>query len=282
MSKVACPKCFKVFDSEIEYEIIHWPHSHYGPVPAPLTQPAPASNLEEAPSVAPVEEPQTAEPEAEAYSLSASKAGLGELSPVLKDAFGNIIDGFHRKGENADWREEILPWIDTPEKLEAARLAVNFNRRKMAPEEIKERVTFLVGKGLKPEEIAKTTGISERTIRKYTPQEFKNPTYVAMAIQSNAARVPRTVNLTEQETKSPITTPATAEIPVQPESVEPRGFISSDELTIAGTPKEIPIKAPTPELLLTGFEVECPECHKKLLINHKERLDGKAVHIIEG
>jgi ParB/RepB/Spo0J family partition protein len=51
--------------------------------------------------------------------------------------------------------------------------------------------------------------------------------------------------------------------------------------TLAGPPKEEP-KAPEPEPLLTGFEVECPECHKKLLINHKEWPDGKIVHVIEG
>jgi hypothetical protein len=44
MSKTACPKCHKVFDSEIEYRI-HWSHNHYGSAPAPLTQPTPASNL---------------------------------------------------------------------------------------------------------------------------------------------------------------------------------------------------------------------------------------------
>ena len=109
------------------------------------------------------------------YSLASSKEGLGELVPVLVDKFGNIIDGFHRKGENANWREEVLPWIDTPEKLEAARLAVNFNRRQMAPEEIKERVTFLIGKDIKPDEISKLTGISKSTIYKYMPQEAKNP-----------------------------------------------------------------------------------------------------------
>jgi hypothetical protein len=116
----------------------------------------------------------------EGYSLIASKEGLGELVPVIKDKFGNIIDGFHRKGENQNWREEILPWIDTPEKLEAARLAVNFNRRKMAPEEIRERIVYLLKSGMKADEIVKLTGVSLRTIQRYTPQEFKNQAAVEM------------------------------------------------------------------------------------------------------
>lgn len=33
------------------------------------------------------------------YSISQSRAFLGELYSVLLDAKGNIIDGFHRKGE---------------------------------------------------------------------------------------------------------------------------------------------------------------------------------------
>src|SRR3989337_2338230 len=107
--------------------------------------------------------------EKENYSLAASKAGLGELVPILKDKFGNIIDGFHRKGENQNWREETAGWIDTPEKLEAARLAVNFARRRMAPEEISERVGNLVKAGMKAEEIAELTGMSVRTVYKYMP-----------------------------------------------------------------------------------------------------------------
>jgi len=122
------------------------------------------------------------------YSLASSKEGLGELVPVLVDKFGNIIDGFHRKGENANWREEVLPWIDTPEKLEAARLAVNFDRRQMAPEEIKERVTFLIGKGMRSEEISKLTGISKTTIYKYMPQDAKNPKRVEAGKASGEAR----------------------------------------------------------------------------------------------
>ncbi len=115
----------------------------------------------------------------EGYSLAASGEGLGELYPVLKDAHGNVIDGFHRLGEKPDWHTETRPQIDTPVKLQLAMLAANFNRRNMAPEEITQRITFLVKAGLKPEEIAKITGISERTIHKYTPQDLKDAKKIA-------------------------------------------------------------------------------------------------------
>jgi predicted transcriptional regulator len=163
MGNINCPLCPKAFDSDFEFRV-HWQHSHFGPVPAAKKVAIDASP----PAVVVVEE---SGPE---YALATSKQGLGELCPVLKDKFGNIIDGFHRKGENAAWREETLEWIDTPEKLEAARLAVNFARRKMASEEIRERITHLIKSGLKVEEIAKLTGITPKTVYKYMPQEAKN------------------------------------------------------------------------------------------------------------
>jgi hypothetical protein len=168
LGKVTCLKCSRVFDSEIEYRI-HYSHNHPGAI---------ALARMDLPRVNPVTfEPKDQIEEHESgpeYALATSKEGLGELCPVLKDHFGNIIDGFHRKGENAAWREETLDWIDTPEKLEAARLAVNFARRRMAPEEIKERVTYLVGKAkMSTEQIAKLTGIAERTVRKYMPQAYR-------------------------------------------------------------------------------------------------------------
>jgi hypothetical protein len=92
----------------------------------------------------------------------------------LKDAFGNIIDGFHRKGENASWHELAVPHIDTPIKLELARLAVNFARRRVPPEELKQRIKFLMENGLKPDEIVSKTGIGKTTIYKYAPQELKD------------------------------------------------------------------------------------------------------------
>jgi len=172
MGKVACPKCHKVFDSEIEYRILHWPHNHPGPVPAPLTQQTlEETKVEEVEKVEAVEKPKDEEAP---YSLATSGEGLGELYPVLKDAYGNVIDGFHRLGENPNWHAEVRPQIDTPVKLQLAMLAANFNRRKVSPEEITQRITFLVKAGLKPEEIAKTTGIRKTTIYKYMPQEFKD------------------------------------------------------------------------------------------------------------
>lgn len=221
MGKAACPKCRKVFDSEIEYRV-HWSHNHPGSSPAPLTQPTlatPLSSTEDpyTPVDASVRAPidTTSQTQAEeAYSLSASKAGLGELSPVLKDAFGNIIDGFHRKGENANWHEVTVSSIDNPVKLELARLAVNFCRRKVQPEELRERITFLVKNGLKAEEIAKATGITDRTVRKYMPQEYKNPVKVEAAQLSNEARkisaeaVPHTVKISDIAPSTAIREPA--------------------------------------------------------------------------
>ncbi len=133
-----------------------------------------------------------------AYSLASSKEGLGELVPVLVDKFHNIIDGFHRKGENANWREEVLDWIDTPEKLEAARLAVNFARRQMAPEEIRERITFLISKGMKPLQIAKLTGIKERTVYKYMPQDAKDPLKVEAGRKAHGETREDTSSLAER------------------------------------------------------------------------------------
>jgi hypothetical protein len=129
--------------------------------------------------------------ETASYSLSASKAGLGELDSVKVAIINDIeyvVDGFHRLGENANWRKEILPWIDNLEKLELARLAINFNRRNMGPKEVEERVVNLLNMGFKAEEISTLTGISESTIYKYKPQTLKNPQKVEAGKAAAEAR----------------------------------------------------------------------------------------------
>ena len=192
MGGVVCPECGKVCSSELEFSMLHWRKCHSGPAPklnASEAKPIDAvDNVHVVDSVGTKEEPDVEE---SAYSLSASKAGLGELAPVLKDVHGNIIDGFHRKGENADWHEVVLPAIDSPVKLELARLAVNFCRRKVSSDELRERITFLVKHGLKPNEIAEQTGISLRTVQRYMPQEFKDPVKVAARVNLEISRETR-------------------------------------------------------------------------------------------
>lgn len=110
----------------------------------------------------------------ESYDLTTSSKALGRLYPILKDKHGNIIDGFHRQNADPDWPAITVDLVDNPQKLELARLAVNFCRRQLPATEIEQRVAFLVKSGMKPQEIADNTGISLSTIYKYMPQESKN------------------------------------------------------------------------------------------------------------
>jgi hypothetical protein len=152
------------------------------------------------------------------YSLAESKNGLGELVPILYcivDGKEEIIDGFHRSGESPNWRREFIPWITNRVQLEAARLAVNFNRRGVDPEEVKERIALLA-EHLKPDQIIRLTGIKKTTVYKYYPQEKKNQFMVHVRKKPTVAvsEPVRFVPQTEQIAKPTITTP---EKPLQQE-----------------------------------------------------------------
>jgi very-short-patch-repair endonuclease len=67
-----------------------------------------------------------------------------------------------------------VDFVDTPEKLEAARLAVNTNRRLVSSLEIAMRVEFLAKAGLKVEQIMNMTGLSKATIYRHMPPELKD------------------------------------------------------------------------------------------------------------
>jgi transposase len=109
----------------------------------------------------------------EEYDLRESVRTLGKLSPILKDAHGNVIDGLHRLELFPDWPTITNESITTPEQLEAARLAVNTNRRVVSSSEIDLRVGLLVKAGLKAEQIIGMTGLSKATIYRHMPQELK-------------------------------------------------------------------------------------------------------------
>jgi len=114
-----------------------------------------------------------AEATMEEYDLDKSVKTLGKLTPVLKDAHGNVIDGLHRLERFPDWPCITVAFIDTPEKLEAARLAVNTNRRLVSSSEITMRVEFLAKAGLNAEQITAMSGLSKATIYRHMPKELK-------------------------------------------------------------------------------------------------------------
>jgi len=139
----------------------------------------------------------------EEYDLTKSSKALGKLYPILKDAHGNIIDGFHRQNADSDWHAIQVDTVDTPVKLELARLAVNFCRRTLPSTEIEQRITFLIKNGMKVKDISDETGISERTIYNHMPQELKDQTKVEARLgKVSDATLQQTVNTSD--TRHPI------------------------------------------------------------------------------
>jgi very-short-patch-repair endonuclease len=123
----------------------------------------------------------------EEYDLAKSSKGLGKLYPILKDVHGNIIDGFHRQNADPDWPTIVVESVDSDVKLELARLGSNFCRRTLKEAEMRRGITFLVKKGIKPDDIADQTGIGKTTIYKYMPQELKDGKQVEIAKQGGVA-----------------------------------------------------------------------------------------------
>jgi hypothetical protein len=76
----------------------------------------------------------------ERYDLGESKHSVRELCPVLLDAHGNVIDGYHRLRADPGWRTETLEHIRTPTQLVLARIIANTHRRAVSREEREEQV----------------------------------------------------------------------------------------------------------------------------------------------
>ena len=166
------------------------------------------------------------------YDLAKSSKKLGPLVPILKDKNGNIIDGFHRQNANPDWPTITVESVDSDAKLELARLATNFCRRRLEPSEIQNRLSFLVGKcGMKPEEISEQTGISLTTIYKYLPQDLKD---------EKKAELGKAGGIASGETRSASSAKQTVKTQDMP-ICEVHGTASSDTdfVTILGKPRRL-------------------------------------------
>ena len=133
------------------------------------------------------------------YDIRESVKALGKLVPVLKDKFGNIVDGLHRLEMFPDWPYVTVDSIDTVQKLEAAKLAVNMNRRVVLKSEIDLRVELLAKSGLKADEIAAMSGLAKSTVYKHYPQAMKNQVKVAAGtVGGSALRVEQTGSTPER------------------------------------------------------------------------------------
>ena len=120
------------------------------------------------------------------YDLKKSEK-IGQLYPVLVDAEGNVIDGFHRLEADPKWRTQKLQEINTEEKLLVARCVANWHRRQVSKEEKAEWINGLARiyekKGLKVsskgrrneilDKIVEVTGLHPDTVRLYLSDEFK-------------------------------------------------------------------------------------------------------------
>lgn len=118
------------------------------------------------------------------YDLRKSEK-IGQLYPVLVDAKGKVIDGFHRLKADPHWRKEKLSEIDTEEKLLVARCVANWHRRQIPSEEKEEWINGLARiykkQGLTItrhrneilHKIASVTGLAPVTVMRYLKSEFK-------------------------------------------------------------------------------------------------------------
>lgn len=119
----------------------------------------------------------------EEYDLKKSEK-IGQLYPVIKDKFGNIIDGKHRLQADPDWRTETIANIDSEEKLLVARAVANWHRRAVPESEKREWINGLAeiykkqGLKISPKNeilanVSLATSLSEKTVLLYLSDDFK-------------------------------------------------------------------------------------------------------------
>ena len=113
--------------------------------------------------------------------LEKSEKTVGQIYPVLIDKNGKVIDGFHRKRVDPNWKEEKLD-VDDPLEILKIRVACQYRRHVPVEEKkqwVKECRKFLreSGKEGTQKEIEETLGLSQQWVSKYdeTPIQPNKP-----------------------------------------------------------------------------------------------------------
>jgi len=290
-------------------------------IPGPLAKkPLPQANTTSTPQLPSTSKPSDvrSKPEVEEpdYYISKSIPQVGYLYPVLKDAEGNVIDGYHRLQSDPNWPVQIIENIRDPAQLVLARLVANVCRREVSAQEKTEWLKKLATlTGWTPKQIADNLPVSYRWVMKYIPDELKErpgagPTEYPVARRATQTPQvePKSVVCTRcgVATSEPIhldgkfycgqcaekvVAPAPsqeARRAVQPEaqaSTSPSTAEYIEPTKETGAPPEeehVEPPEPEPEKIDTGFQWECPECHRKLQLIHIKHPNGKIKHAFEG
>ena len=86
--------------------------------------------------------------------LDKSSEAIGQIYPVLRDAEGRVIDGFHRLDADPDWKSVTLENVKTEEDRLLVAFHVNLGRRKVSKAEKSEYINTLAQiyweQGLRP------------------------------------------------------------------------------------------------------------------------------------
>lgn len=166
------------------------------------------------------------------YSLRRSVEEIGILYPILLDAHGGVIDGFHRLRENPNWPAFKLEHIDTKAKSIMARIIANIHRREVSAEEkTKWLVELKEETGWSNKEIADKLGMTRQWVLKYLPVDYKSEAKAEAGKLGGEAKAEklakRRLAKPEQKEPKPIEFPATQHVtePGKP-SAKPRPSFS--------------------------------------------------------
>jgi len=224
---------------------------------------------------------------------------------VSKDSFisrviADIIDGYHRLNVNPKWPRKKVEEVRDPVQLAIARLIANVCRRTVSAEEKTEWLRQIAElTGWTPRQIAENLPVSYTWVMKYLPDEYKTKTWeqekpitrrvISCARCGDAVSMPvhlkgqfycescaRKIELEEKgQSHIPVVFPEVTAGP-GPGGFEPAKGPEPEEPGATGDTSK-----PRPEEIDTGFEWECPECHRKFQLIHVNYPDGKVKHKLE-
>ncbi|GAI06477.1 unnamed protein product [marine sediment metagenome] len=105
----------------------------------------------------------------EERDLKTSEKAVGQLYPVLRDADGNVIDGYHRLDVNSEWKSVTLENVKTEEDRLIIAAHVNLGRRTIGTGEKAEIINDLAEiyyqQGLKPKVLKEMVDKNGRMMR---------------------------------------------------------------------------------------------------------------------